>query len=523
MKRIDPAALVSPFRPSRRRSALLAAAVAVAYGGFARSAGADTFSWNVASASSGNWNAAGNWLVGGVAPANAPSSTDSIGSPAQTGTLNLNIASPTVVNWDQGATQTVVSTVTSALTITGTLTKATSSTTLTFRGGSSSPLTVNANSVIINAGTILFGSTTNSFKFTFGSLNIANGVFSVGVPFDNTSSVTGTVTMGATSTFNILGQGIGGSGTGAISVGALSSVSTAVIQANSNGSSPYNATLNLTADSGSETYAGKIILGSGSAANMVSVVKNNNGTQTFSGGASTYNGGTTINGGTFLVTNVSGTATGTGGVVVNGGTLGGTGRIAPASSVLGGNTINASAGVSVGASGKIAPGTVGTTGTLTFDFSGTTGGLVLASGAALVFDLGATGTYVAPGTSDTIKITGATAGDVAFGGNVINFGATGADGFYKLFDSSLTAGNGSAWTGLTLNGQTITGGLTFTNMATTQYAAKLVLGNGTTFGEYDDIYVFTPEPTSLGLIGLGAMTLLGRKRRPSRRSTADAI
>lgn len=106
-----------------------------------------------------------------------------------------------------------------------------------------------ANQVNVTGGTLQFvNTTTNFFKFTLGAVNLSGGAFSVGVPTDNTSSVTGTFAMRANTPFSLWGNTSPGSGTGQRSVGAISSSSsTAIIQANGNGSSPYNVTLNLTA------------------------------------------------------------------------------------------------------------------------------------------------------------------------------------------------------------------------------------------------------------------------------------
>jgi len=85
---------------------------------------------------------------------------------------------------------------------------------------------------------------------------------------------------------------------------------------------------------------------SGSISGTGSLVKSGTGTVTLSG-ASSFSGGTTINGGRVVVNNVSGSGTGSGSVSINSsGTLGGTGTISGAVTNNPGGTL--SAGSSVG-------------------------------------------------------------------------------------------------------------------------------------------------------------------------------
>ena len=115
-----------------------------------------------------------------------------------------------------------------------------------------------------------------------------------------------------------------------------------------------------------------------------SVVKVGSGTLTLTG-ANSYTGGTTVTGGTLAANNASGSATGTGAVQVqSGATLAGTGSIAGAVSIAKGGVLSAGNG---GA------------GTLTL------GGLSLADGAVLNYDLGQAG--VAGGAlNDLVNVNG---------------------------------------------------------------------------------------------------------------------
>ncbi|QRF60815.1 autotransporter-associated beta strand repeat-containing protein [Variovorax paradoxus] len=115
-----------------------------------------------------------------------------------------------------------------------------------------------------------------------------------------------------------------------------------------------------------------------------SVVKVGSGTLTLTG-ANSYTGGTTVTGGTLSASNASGSATGAGAVLVqSGATLAGTGSIAGAVNVAKGGVLSAGNG---GA------------GTLTL------GGLSLADGAVLNYDLGQAG--VAGGAlNDLVNVNG---------------------------------------------------------------------------------------------------------------------
>ncbi|MES2981949.1 MAG: hypothetical protein V4727_06520 [Verrucomicrobiota bacterium] len=212
-------------------------------------------------------------------------------------------------------------------------------------------------------------------------------------------------------------------------------------------------------------------------------------------GANIFSGTTTITAGSLLANNSSGSATGTGAVSVSG-IFGGTGTIAP----------TGSNGITVNSGGVIAPGSGNTPGTLTFNFTSTSGGLTMNSGAGFQFHLGSLG------MGDMLSIVGASAGDVAFNNNMINFMGTGELGSYKIFDTS--SNNANTWTGLTVNGSgQITSGLNYTNL-NSGYTAIFYMGGGSYGGTSGDIYVqVIPEPRAALLGGLGVLMLLLRRRR----------
>jgi fibronectin-binding autotransporter adhesin len=215
-------------------------------------------------------------------------------------------------------------------------------------------------------------------------------------------------------------------------------------------------------------------------------------------GANTFDGGVVVSGGTLLASNLTGSGTGTGAVTVQAsGTLGGTGILAPTGT--NGLTVN----------GVLAPGEG--LGTFTVDLGGTTGGVSL-PGGSFKFELGTAGADISSfGLSDRLALSGASAGDFAFSGNPINFGGTGAEGWYKLFDTNTDA---STWTGLTIDGSNvITGGLTAMDLGAPGATGQFVMGNGVN-GDAGDIYLrVVPEPASVLSLLTGVAALAGLRRR----------
>jgi autotransporter-associated beta strand protein len=176
--------------------------------------------------------------------------------------------------------------------------------------------------------------------------------------------------------------------------------------------------LTVGANNLTSVFSGVIQDGGASGGTGGSLVKSGKDTLTLSG-ANTYTGGTTVSQGTLSIGNLTGSATGTGAVQVNHGTLAGTGAIS------GAVTVGATSGAS------LAPGTTGTTGTLsvasslTFGFRAsykadlnsttvraeevTAFGVTISSGARIAIDDLGSGT-LAPGTVFTvISNTAATA------------------------------------------------------------------------------------------------------------------
>lgn len=472
----------------------------------ARPATAADYSWFASGKglSAGGWSGGANWLP--TAPAGGPTAADNVIPSTAFGDILVDIPNAAVTNWTSfvNVSQVVdalsVDTDNVSLTISGNLSKSGTGA-LTFRNFVST-LSVSVGTVSLSGGSLLMGDTTQELSaFSAGSVDISGGTLFLNV--QGPASITSLVSMSGSGALYLAQVA---NSTRSVSIGALSSASpTALVSSNSGTTS----TLHLTATSGEETYAGIIQAGGNPA--TLAVVKDGDGTQIFSGNSNTYNGGTTINAGTLLINNTSGSGTGTGRVTINGGELGGTGIVAP----------TGTNGITVAEGGNIVPGDP--TGALTFDMGGTTGIVNLQSGGDFGFELGPANSLIgsiAVGSSGLLVISGASAGDVAFGTDTdINlFGSANGVGYYKLFATSAGA---ATWTGLTLGaattgGNVITGGLTAGNFGQ-GYSGFLILGDGSAGTTPGDIYLAViPEPSTVGFLaaaGLLSLITIRTRRR----------
>jgi len=274
--------------------------------------------------------------------------------------------------------------------------------------------------------------------------------------------------------------------------------------------------------SGGGSFGGNVLLGTGTLTmngtgaasyggaitGAGAVVKNGSGKQAFTG-TSSYSGGTQVNLGTLLVNNAAGSATGSGAVIVgatgstNYGTLGG-GAGAASGGVLvslGGATKQVYAAnavgiiegaVTVNQYGHLAPGnSVGTT---------TVGALTLDGGSVLDWEFNASANdfvdvQVLAGSTGGLTFAGTTGINLYQEGTTTTFAAA---GLYNLFGYDALSGFNAATSLSVLNGSA---GYTYTFVNDT--ANKLIQLN----------VAVIPEPSSLALIGLGAMMVFSRRRK----------
>lgn len=293
--------------------------------------------------------------------------------------------------------------------------------------------------------------------------------------FGNTKLV---LNAGANQTVGALNSTISGTNTTYIS---SYSANTALIgnDPSGTGSNGYS-TLTIGATNSNGSFAGKIgtaylngTKAEDATANLIHIVKNGTGSQTFSG-ALNYSGTTTINNGSIVLTGTHAafvlSGSDSGAYVVNaGGILGGTGLIKPSSA--------AASGTMVLISGTLAPGTPGVSsgiGTLTLDGTNSTKALLaFASGGVMGVDLGA------GLTADKVSIANAQAGDVSFTNTVINFNDPTSGGLTSGTYTLVHSDGSNTYTGLTLDGSNyITAGLSIGSGLNAYSGSKLqVVGN----------------------------------------------
>lgn len=250
------------------------------------------------------------------------------------------------------------------------------------------------------------------------------------------------------------------------------------------------ATLTL-GGSGAYAYGDGTLINSGVLTGALAVTKSGGGTQTF-GDANTYGGGTSITRGTLLVSNAAGTsATGSGAVSIGvaGALASGAGPVGAISGLV----------TTAGAGSKIAPGATAASSTGTVGALTLSGGLNLAAGATIPFDL------VTPGASDLISITGGTlTGGLAEGSVTFNFHTTATDGAFAL----ISYANATA------------SGVDLTDFAATG-ATGIFSFNG---NELDFTITPVPEPATVlgGLLMVGALGW-SQRRRIGRRLAAGRV
>jgi fibronectin-binding autotransporter adhesin len=368
-----------------------------------------------------------------------------------------------------------------------------------FSGGASPAI------ITINGGTVTEGGGSGSTPAAY-RITIRNLVFSNGGTLTNPTGTAGN-NGDANGNYSLFG--------GNVTVNP--SATTALINATKVGLQAGTLTFNVARGAATSDLTINSVL---AQFGTTSVLKTGTGVMTLNG-ANTYTAPTSVNGGTLLVNNTSGN----GAVNVNtAGTLAGIGTIGGALNVNAGGTVSAGDAYSV-------PGTLTVAGVTT-----------LATGSGIVGDAGNGATYLWK-----INNAGPPAGTGTAGSNIgwdklavttVSLGGTGS--FVTLEPVSVGGGfvNGAIanfspttpyqWTIATLSGGggTVLGAqMHFDTNALSAFAAanNALASNFSVTDDANDVYISyspAPEPTSLGLLGLGAGSLLLRRRR---RSTAAAM
>jgi autotransporter-associated beta strand protein len=262
------------------------------------------------------------------------------------------------------------------------------------------------------------------------------------------------------------------------------------------GATARQATMELTAASGTETTWARLKDNPGGASTMtLRVTKTGGGTQVFENTGSDFTGGTDISAGTILVNNPSGSGLGSGDVVVHtSGTLGGTGTIVADVIVNSGGTLSPGASIESFATGALE---MNDGSTFAYEVDS---GVAQAVGADLQVvsgNLDLNGT-VELTLTDLAGSPSAFALDTTF--TLINYSGDWNDGLFT-YDSSLIADGGTFTAGLNtwqLDYAESTGGVNFTDDYIT--------------GSFVNITA-VPEPATWILLAAGLTTLVVFRRR----------
>lgn len=301
------------------------------------------------------------------------------------------------------------------------------------------------------SGTISFGggtlqySSANQFDYSSRFSTAASQAYSIDTNGQNvtfataltssggslTKIGTGTLTLSGTNTYtggtNIDGGVLALNNSSALGIGTGNNILFlgGTLQYSANNTTDYsnrfgttaNQALSIDTNGQNVTFASKFSPSSGGT-----LTKLGTGVLTLSSSSSIFSGGTTITAGTLLLDNTSQTATasatGTGGVSI--GTAGTLASTAGSTKGFVTGLVTTAGTTSIIAPGATTTANYGTVGALTL-----AGGLNLANGATIPFDLGS--------TSDQIKITGGTfTGGTNSGSITFNFHTTATSGTYAL-------------------------------------------------------------------------------------------
>jgi MYXO-CTERM domain-containing protein len=257
----------------------------------------------------------------------------------------------------------------------------------------------------------------------------------------------------------------------------------------------------------------------------VALTMSGSGTQVLAG-SNTYSGGTIVNSGALLVNNSTGSGTGSGSITVAGGTLGGSGTIGTASTNNGAITVNGGGLIAAGPNSSTT-GLLTTLSTNGITFNGGSGylwkinnGVSGAAGASSGWDEIATqgitfgsGTALSAGSQFTVYISGDS--NVTAPGVTSYIIATDPVGPIMINGSAYSTASGP----VALTGTGTPGALAnLFSLNTGSYAGnessfQLELAADGASGQELVVVGTTPEPGSMGLLGVATLGLLRRRRK----------
>jgi fibronectin-binding autotransporter adhesin len=369
-------------------------------------------------------------------------------------------------------------------TISGTLTKSGSGV-LTMRSngnGSHQRMHLNINHLDLSEGVLALGLINNAFSLA--SLNIGSATISGGTMQIVVGNSSGTATI--TNDLNFAGAGTvqvrSGTASGVLAVGSLSSTGgNGIVEVNAQTTgSAVLGLLRLNNASGVSSYSG-VLRDGGTIGNVLSVEKNNDGTQVLTG-VNTYTGTTTINAGSLLVGVEGAGSLGNTAVTVNAGSLGGTGTVAGTVAV-GNGAGSADAFLSAGD-------TVDEIGVFSISSA-----LSLDTDATFVFEYNSSLVL-----ADRVAANGVTIIDSLFSITDLGSGVLAADTQFIVINNT----SDDAIAGRFLN---LDDSSTFT-IGSNEFRVSYSGGDGN-----DLVLTVVPEPATSALLGLGLVSVLFFRRR----------
>jgi autotransporter-associated beta strand protein len=331
------------------------------------------------------------------------------------------------------------------------------------------------------AGTLIVAGT-NSYT---GGTNIQAGTLQNGGP--NALPATTALTIGSTGIAAIYDLNGFSSQVGSLLTSGTASSQTVT----NNGASPAALTV---ANAAGDSFAGLISNG----VSQTSIIKSGSGALTLTGG-NTYNGTTAVNQGILFANNTTGSATGSGAVTVaTGATVGGSGTIA------GTATINGNLAPAGNGTAPLGVGPLTVAGAVTFNTGSTfTVNLVTPATPGVSYDKVVYGSTVAAGTGNPTLVLN----DLPY----LNAPPTPGDTFWVLDGGSAANTN---LVPVNLFGSTVSD-------STGNVFAILYNQPGDPTGAPGNVELVAPstvpEPGTLGMLGVGALGLLARRRRIARR------